>query len=166
VDNWVNKSASEDSVSITLSKCTKYNIKLEYFENKFAAVCILKWKGPGIVKQVIPTSQLYPVNIQQRSAMQSTTIGDQISDNSEDKLVVYPNPNGTHSLTISTGISFSSKPEISIYNILGQKAMTRSLSITDVKNNEITFPINLPPGIYIIRLVTGDKLYSSKFIVW
>jgi hypothetical protein len=166
MDKWINKSASEDSVSITLSKCTKYNIKLEYFENRFDAVCILKWRGPGTVKQVIPTSQLYSTNTQLRSASQSATIRDQVNSNSSDKFIVYPNPNGTHILTISTGISFSSNSEISIYNILGQKAMTKSLSVTDVKNKEITIPINLSPGIYIIRLVTDNRIYSSKFIVW
>jgi len=166
MDKWVNKSATEDSVTVTLSKCTKYNIKLEYFDNRYDAVCILKWRGPGTVKQVIPTSQLYSINTQLRSAAQSTTIGDHISGNSNDRLIVYPNPNGTHTLTVSTGTGFSSNSEISIYNILGQKAMTKSLSVTDVKNKEITFRINLPPGIYIIRLVTGDRIYSSKFIVW
>src|SRR5690348_14334723 len=166
MDKWINKSATEDSVTVTLSKCTKYNIKLEYFDNRYDAVCILKWRAPGTVKQVIPTSQLYSINTQLRSAAQSTTIGDHISGNSNDRLIVYPNPNGTHTLTVSTGTGFSSNSEISIYNILGQKAMTKSLSVTDVKNKEITFRINLPPGIYIIRLVTGDRIYSSKFIVW
>src|SRR5690242_9904013 len=166
MDKWVNKSASEDSVSITLSKCTKYNIKLEYFDNRYDAVCILKWRGPSTVKQIIPTSQLYSTNTQLRSASQSATIRDQVNSNSSDKFIVYPNPNGTHILTISTGISFSSNSEISIYNILGQKAMTKSLSVTDVKNKEITIPINLSPGIYIIRLVTDNRIYSSKFIVW
>ncbi|KAA9038414.1 T9SS type A sorting domain-containing protein [Ginsengibacter hankyongi] len=60
IDKWIDKSASEDSATITLSKCTKNFIKLEYYENQYDAVCILKWKGPGIIKQVIPAVLLYP----------------------------------------------------------------------------------------------------------
>src|SRR5690242_21120730 len=56
MDKWVNKPATEDSVTVTLSKCAKYNIKFEYFDNRYDAVCILKWRGPGTAKQVIPTS--------------------------------------------------------------------------------------------------------------
>src|SRR6185312_117531 len=62
IDKWVDKSVSEDSAFITLPKCTKNFIKLEYYENKYNAVCILKWSGPGIVKQVIPAIQLYPAD--------------------------------------------------------------------------------------------------------
>ena len=62
LNKWFDKSVSEDSVFITLPKCTKNTIKLEYYENKYNAVCILKWSGPGIVKQVIPTLQLYPAD--------------------------------------------------------------------------------------------------------
>jgi hypothetical protein len=82
-----------------------------------------------------------------------------------DGLLVYPNPNGTHSLTISADVGFSSRAEITIYNSLGQIAMTRNLSPADVKNKAVTFPIDLPHGLYIIKLVTSDKIYSSKFIV-
>ena len=62
IDKWFDKSVSEDSATITLPGCTKDSIKLEYYENKYNAVCILKWSGPGLVKQVIPATQLYPAD--------------------------------------------------------------------------------------------------------
>jgi hypothetical protein len=167
IDKWVDKSASEDSVIIALNGCTKNNIKLEYYENRWDAVCILKWKGPGIAKQVIPATQLYYANTSLRTSNTQLTLSDDtiISSNFNDAFVVYPNPNGTRSLTVSTGVGFSLNSEISIYNILGQKALTKILSFTDAKYKAVTFPINLPAGIYIIRLVTGDRIYSSKLIV-
>jgi hypothetical protein len=166
IDKWINKSASEDSVTIGLAGCTKNNIKLEYFENRWDAVCILKWKGPGIAKEVIPSTQLYYTNTSLRTSSTEVASGeDTISSNLNDELIVYPNPNGTKSLTVSTGVGFSLNSEISIYNILGQKALTKRVSAADIKYKTFTFPINLPPGVYIIRLVTGDKTYSSKFIV-
>ncbi|MEO8415956.1 MAG: PA14 domain-containing protein, partial [Ginsengibacter sp.] len=59
IDKWIDKSVSDDSTIITLPKCTKITIKIEYYENLYDAACILKWSGPGIVKQVIPATQLY-----------------------------------------------------------------------------------------------------------
>ena len=168
LDKWIDKSATEDTATITLSKCTKYNIKLEYYENRFTAVCILKWSGPGIVKQVIPAIQLYPADT--TSAVQArqlfTNVDRELNrNNTNDGFIVYPNPNGTHSLTISMEAGFPPGAEISIYNMLGQRVMFNSLSAADVKNKRITLPINLARGIYAIELVTRDKIYSSKFIV-
>ncbi len=166
IDKWVDKSASEDSASITLAGCTKNNIKLEYYENRGDAVCILKWKGPGIAKQIIPATQLYSANsLLRTSNSRLTSTVDKMSSNLKDEFVVYPNPNGTHTLTVSIGVGFSLQTEISIYNIVGQKVFTKTLSVTDVNYKAITFPMNLPAGIYIIRLVSGDRIYSSKFIV-
>lgn len=113
-----------------------------------------------MVKQVIPSIQLYS-----GTSMLRTSTGQMTTAVINDGLLVYPNPNGTHSLTISADVGFSSRAEITIYNSLGQIAMTRNLSPADVKNKAVTFPIDLPHGLYIIKLVTSDKIYSSKFIV-
>jgi hypothetical protein len=167
IDKWIDKSATEDSATITLSKCTKNSIKLEYYENRFDAVCILKWSGPGIVKQVISSVQLFPANTQGGVAARQlfTGFGSEADNDIKDRLIVYPNPNGTHNLTISMETGFPSGAEISIYNMLGKRVMSNSVSVADVKNKQITLPINLPHGIYIIKLITRDKIYSSKFIV-
>ena len=41
---------------------TKWGIILEYFENTGNASAKLQWSGPNVPKQVIPATQLYPVD--------------------------------------------------------------------------------------------------------
>ncbi|HEX8912920.1 MAG TPA: PQQ-dependent sugar dehydrogenase [Humisphaera sp.] len=49
----------EDSGTITLTAGVKYDIKVEYFEGTGAAIMKLLWSGPGVAKQVVPTSALF-----------------------------------------------------------------------------------------------------------
>lgn len=45
---------------IRLQAGTRYRIRMDMYENTGSATARLLWSGPGIAKQVIPTSQLYP----------------------------------------------------------------------------------------------------------
>jgi hypothetical protein len=59
INDWTEHSAAERSGAITLSAGTKYNIKLEYFENLDRASVKLMWSSSSQSKEVIPASQLY-----------------------------------------------------------------------------------------------------------
>ncbi len=59
VDNWVNQSVTEKSGTIGLLAGQKYDIKMEYFENKGRAVAELRFSSPSVAKQIIPTSSLF-----------------------------------------------------------------------------------------------------------
>jgi len=59
VDNWVNQSVTEKSGTIGLLAGQKYDIKMEYFENKGRAVAELRFSSPSVPKQIIPTSSLF-----------------------------------------------------------------------------------------------------------
>jgi hypothetical protein len=48
------------SSGITLNGGTKYDIRLEFWEQTGGASVHLLWSGPGIAQQVIPQSRLYP----------------------------------------------------------------------------------------------------------
>ena len=118
--------------------------------------------------QVIPTTQFYPADTQAvvQARQLFTNVDTELNRNNiNNRFIVYPNPNGTHSLTISMESGFPPGAEISIYSMLGQRVMFNFLSVADVKNKRITLPINLARGIYVIKLVTRDRTYSSKFIV-
>jgi hypothetical protein len=58
VNNWTNHAATENSGTIVLTGGQKYSIKMEYYEN--GAVAKLLWSGPGISKQAVPKSRLFP----------------------------------------------------------------------------------------------------------
>jgi len=60
IDHFAPQAATEWSGSIDLVGGQKYNISLEYFERFGGALAKLQWSGPGIAKQLVPTSALYP----------------------------------------------------------------------------------------------------------
>jgi hypothetical protein len=60
INKWVPQVATEWSGSIALTAGTKYNIKLEYFENYGYAVSQLRWSSASTPKAIIPASRLYP----------------------------------------------------------------------------------------------------------
>ncbi|MBG1271106.1 PA14 domain-containing protein [Nostoc sp. WHI] len=59
INRFVNQSATEYSGSISLVKGQKYDIKLEYYENRYDAVAKLAWSSDSQTKEFIPQSQLY-----------------------------------------------------------------------------------------------------------
>ena len=60
VDKWVDQGATEWSGTIALTAGTKYDIKMEYYENGGGASAQLSWSSSSQAKQIIPQSQLYP----------------------------------------------------------------------------------------------------------
>jgi hypothetical protein len=60
IDKWIDQQPTESSGSIALTAGTKYNIKLDYYENQVGAVAQLRWSSASTLKAIIPTSQLYP----------------------------------------------------------------------------------------------------------
>jgi PKD repeat protein len=60
IDNWTDHAPTENSGTITLLAGTKYDIKLEFYENGGGAVAKLSWSSLSQPKQIVPQSQLYP----------------------------------------------------------------------------------------------------------
>lgn len=64
IDNWVKHSPKEFSGTIELNAGTKYDIKLEYFENKGNAQVKLFWSSESQEKEIIPSKYFsYPANV-------------------------------------------------------------------------------------------------------
>jgi hypothetical protein len=60
VDKWIDQPPTEWSGTITLTAGTKYDLRLDYYENAGGAACQLLWSTPTRAKGVIPRTQLYP----------------------------------------------------------------------------------------------------------
>ncbi len=60
IDRWVNQGPTEIEGTIQMTAGQKIPIKMEYFENGGGAVAQLRWQGPGVSKQIIPSSKLFP----------------------------------------------------------------------------------------------------------
>jgi hypothetical protein len=60
VDNWTNHTSVQNSGTIRLNAGQKYYIRMEYYDNRGAALAKLSWSSPSQSKQVIPASRLFP----------------------------------------------------------------------------------------------------------
>jgi hypothetical protein len=150
LDKWVDQAATEDSTSINLPQCTKNSIRLEYYENSGDAVCKLEWSGPTAARQVIPTSQLF-------TEADSVIVAKDFA--------IYPNPNRTHSLTVSTIANLEQGGHVVIYNMLGQVLINNIIAPAGAQHGTVTIPFNLSRGIYVVKLFADNKTYSAKLLV-
>ncbi|CAK4870504.1 unnamed protein product [Aphanomyces euteiches] len=60
IDHYNDHPPTDRSGTITLAANTKYNIKIEYYNNQVGAVIKLYWAYTGQSQQLIPQSRLYP----------------------------------------------------------------------------------------------------------
>ena len=75
---------------------------------------------------------------------------------------IYPNPTSgvftlAHSGDVTTG-----KVQVDIFNMRGDRILTTSY--TDEKNHAFTLS-NVTPGLYFVKIATGDRIESLKLIV-
>ena len=59
VDKWIDQGPTEWSGTIALTANTKYNIRMDYYENGGGAVAQLSWSSPSTPKAIIPQSRLF-----------------------------------------------------------------------------------------------------------
>ena len=72
VDNWTDHAPTENSGTIALTAGQKYDVRMETYENGGLAVAKLAWSGPGLAKEFIPQTHLYPYAL---LVTASTTLG-------------------------------------------------------------------------------------------
>lgn len=68
INNWTDHPATENSGTITLTAGQRYDIRMEFYERTGGAVARLSWSSPTQFKQIIPTSQLYPLSAASQSS--------------------------------------------------------------------------------------------------
>lgn len=59
IDKWVNQGATEWSGALSLLAGQKYDIKMEYYENKGKAIAELRYSSSSTPKQIIPAEALF-----------------------------------------------------------------------------------------------------------
>ena len=60
ISRWRAQSAGEWAGRVALRGGRRHTIKLEYFERSGSATARLLWSGPGVAKQTVPSSRLFP----------------------------------------------------------------------------------------------------------
>lgn len=72
IDNWTDHAPTENSGTITLAANTKYDVRMEVYENGGGAVATLSWSGAGLAKEIVPQANLFPYAL---LVTASTTLG-------------------------------------------------------------------------------------------
>jgi len=75
---------------------------------------------------------------------------------------MYPNP-ASERITIQLP-SGSNKAAVQFYDYLGRLALEKTISSRDNNNNNNIDVNNLSKGVYILKVLTDDKVGSQKFI--
>jgi len=60
IDRWIDQAPTEWSGVISLQAGALYDIRVEYYENGGGATAQLFWSSPSTVRELVPSSQLYP----------------------------------------------------------------------------------------------------------
>lgn len=82
-------------------------------------------------------------------------------------LKVYPNPAESY-LDITYNQSTATLVTIELYSVVGQKMATIFSGISDSGDNKLTWKFennNIPPGVYMLRLVDKEKFITEKVII-
>ncbi|WP_375474129.1 PA14 domain-containing protein [uncultured Nostoc sp.] len=103
IDKFIDQPATESSGSIALVAGQKYDIKLEYYENKGNAVSQLRWSSTSQAKEIIPQSQLYSPLLQTTITLGSSSMTvNEGSDSVTVKLLRTGDVSGTSSIKYAT----------------------------------------------------------------
>lgn len=99
------------------------------------------------------------------SALATTTV-QQINNNDDLSLSVFPNP-AKGNIAINYSLTAPSNVTIDIYNIIGAKVMSVSKASQHSGNNteQVNFGNTLSNGIYFIRISAGGSTATLKFVV-
>jgi hypothetical protein len=162
IDKWESLGNKEYRGSIALEAGKQYDIRLEYKENTGKAIAQLFWESNNQIKQIIPTTQLYP----QRSLLEITaSLANDTGTNSQDGITNDPTIQG-QILSNTTITSFQGQ-------ILGS---ARSIELKDILNTDGTFTLrqahleningsSLSDGNYQFQIIATDSNGTTKEII-
>jgi hypothetical protein len=143
IDKWIDDWGVTYSGEIALVAGEKYSIRIEYFESAGGADCHLEWSSPSQARQIVPQSQLFPIEDEVVAS-----VGSEYGAS----LFVYPNPahNALHIKGIDRPVT------IHVHNAVGQKMMTSYARSIDTER--------LHAGVYVIRFFWHGAYHAFKFI--
>jgi hypothetical protein len=91
------------------------------------------------------------------SAQENRSSGSKSQEPTIEGLSVYPNPNNTGKVYITSRFNLDKKVEI--FDVLGKKVIDVTLYTKELNIS------NLNPGVYIIKIKEGDASATRKLIV-
>ncbi len=161
IDKWIDQEVTEwASAPIQLTAGERYNIKMEYFEDRGPAQAHLLWSSASTPKQTIPRQYLY--------SQSPTAIEDPGESNLPERLNLHPAfPNPFNGQTqIPFDVPQTTKVRLEIFDLLG-KSVTLLL---DEKRPAGSYTINfdasaLASGVYLYRLSTPTGSLTRRMVL-
>lgn len=148
IDKWLDDYDIEYEGNITLQANQLYDIKLEYFESTGGAYCRLEWLNQKQPREIVPRSQLYSLDYSSTDDLKAEYL-----------FFIYPNPaSGEVRVSIR---DFSAGASVEIRDISGRTIIAQSVGMQE-KRIDISM---VPPGVYFVSLIDGNKSVVKKLIV-
>lgn len=157
VDQWINNWGVEYSGTITLTAGQLYDIKLEYFEANGGADCKLEWASTSQTREVVPYSQFYTPPSGARNV--APEIKPVLNTAGKPALTLGPNPFSDR-VKLTVANTTAGQLQVQVYSLKGAPVK----GIQQLGNGQYADLSGLPAGVYIIRIVSGNQVFTRKLI--
>ncbi len=159
VNNWTNHFPMVNTGSQTFDFVAgqKYDIKMEYYENTVGATAKLQWSYPGQTTQPIPQNRLYPPAPAASARLSGET------KTTETTLHLHPNP-ASQAVQVNFTTAKAQTVIISVTDGAG-RVVKRLTQPATAGLNQITVPVTVSNGLYMLRVQKDGKSETQKFIV-
>jgi len=97
------------------------------------------------------------------SAVGCSSLGINNIDATNNSLNIYPNPNNGQ-FKIELNLENYNNANLNVYDVYGKLVISESYNNIKSINKMYNFN-NLQSGIYFIKVISNDKVYSEKFII-
>jgi chitodextrinase len=101
-------------------------------------------------------------NVSAASALSVTTLADDLENSEESSINIYPNPVSYGIITIETSEFANTQAYIELIDMSGITLFAINERLSNAFNIEIPTAIK---GIYILKIITRDKIFNKKLIV-
>ncbi|MGB3777440.1 MAG: fasciclin domain-containing protein [Tunicatimonas sp.] len=163
IDNWTDHAVQTDRGKITLQAGQKYDIRLEYYENRGRAVCKLLWRSASQTRQVIPTARLFPAD-DAAARTADSPLAEKVTQpltTDSQNVLLYPNPSADGAFTVQ-GVAEDS--QVRMYDLTGREML---LTAQRIGTRLYLQPnANVTQGLYVVRVrqATGEVI-TRKLMV-
>jgi len=161
IDHWQSQGLTELSADVPLLAGQWYPIKMEYYDDQWAAVARLSWQSPSLPKQVIPQSRLRVSDSVVAPVEPDPTLVSRAT-----LLPSGPNPFQGRS-ELGFAIPRTGRATLLLYSVRGEVSTILFDGTAEGQRlYRIPFePKNLPAGVYFERLEAPGTNVSRKLVI-
>lgn len=150
IDKWTGNQGIAYSATVKLDVAQKYDLKLEYYDNRGAASCKLEWASAFESREVIPQSQLF-------KDISSTGL---ISIDDAEQLKVFPSKLEKGMVNIELKDAGRYEKMVYVHDLSGKLLMSQSFAGNHFQVNMT----NYAKGVYLISVQSNRQNKTIRFM--